>query len=146
METMLRVNSIYNYEKENIINNLTNKSDADQVKTKDISNLNSKEEGSSEIEDDKEYDRVSISKKAKLAHKTEVVISQLEDAYLEGKENIAKYRKVIEEGQYLTRKISEVIADKIRDKIMGKDINEMKEFSSSKRDYIAYKIASYLIN
>lgn len=142
MEVGLRVNNIINNEKEGIINNL-NRTDVENISSAD---LDKEKNNSDSIENSKEYDRIDISKKARSAFKAKEIVSKIEDNYYEDKKNISKYREIVEEGKYLLRKVSEVVADRIRDKLVTGTVDELREFPMPRKDYLAYKIADYLIN
>lgn len=142
MEVGLRVNNIINNEKEGIINNL-NRTDIENISS---ANLDKGKNNSNNIKNSKEYDRIDISKKARLAFKAKEIVFRLQDNYFEDEENISKYKEIVKEGKYLLRKVSEVVADKIRDKLMSNPVNELRKFPMSRKDYLAYKIADYLVN
>lgn len=141
MEIGLRVDNTINGEREGVINNL-NRAEVENVSS---INLDREKNKSNNIENSKEYDRIDISEKARSAYKAKEIISHLYDKYYEDKENISKYKEVIEDGKYLLRKVSEIVADKIRDKLMSNAIDEFVEFPMPKKDYLAYKIANHLV-
>jgi hypothetical protein len=137
MEVGLKVINIQNFEKDNLVSN-----PAENEGVKKDRLVKELDEGSYL----KSYDRIDISKKAKIAYRAREVMKNLKDIYLKDKENISKYRKIMEEGKYLLRKVSEIIAERLRDKLLEYPIKEFQRFPMPQKDYLAYKIANQILN
>ncbi|MDI6785183.1 MAG: hypothetical protein QMD92_00585 [bacterium] len=139
MEIGLRVNNIQGNEKEGIVSNLN------RIETENINQINIDRE-EYDTGSNKEYDRIDISKKARIAYKAKEVVSQLGEEYFIDKESISRYKEVIKEGKYLLRKVSELVADKMRDRLANDNVDEFMKFPMHRKDYLAYKIANHLVS
>lgn len=100
------------------------------------------------IEKEEGVDTVHISERAKAAYSALRLLKNVLSAPYIRWEKIIEARKALEEGFYVLRKVTEIVAERIRERILGYGIwteNDYNVYNIKYSDILAKRIANFFI-